>query len=162
MGYRLVWRTGRDSGEQKGGFKMVKTVNTPVWNESPRWELLRPISFSLEPSIPSSTTPDLDTARFISSVQILTVPGRTSIPDSDLMLQYALIAELETTRDGFVIRSNDLDEEAFGLTYREAYLDLLTSLRDRYYSLCKREESLSPHELTILNRLRNVLVPGQG
>ena len=95
------------------------------------------------------------------SVEVETFPQGAPIPDSDLELKYALVVEKRITRDGVTIRSGDLDEEAFGLTEGEAYFDFLTSLRDRYNSLRRRGPSLSAHDSSVLEKLRNLLDPTQ-
>jgi hypothetical protein len=136
---------------------MEMTINTAVWNDGPKWTQLRPITCALESSVLSSSVDDLGTAGFLSSIQHLTIPQRTPIPSSSFVLKYAVSAEMEQTSDGVVIRSNDLDEEAFGLSTQEAYLEFLTSLRDRYCSLLRREASLSDQDLTILQKLRGFL-----
>ncbi|MDE2179377.1 MAG: hypothetical protein KGJ40_00805 [candidate division NC10 bacterium] len=127
----------------------LKTVNTDVSKESSYGKLLRPNDFLLPPSIPNWTDD-----------QVVTFPQKTPIPDSGLSLRYTLIAEIRATRDGFVLRSGDLDEDAFGLTYEEAYLGFLTSLRDRYYSLVRREASLSRQDHSVLEKLRRLLAKG--
>ena len=94
---------------------------------------------------------------------IITLPQGTSIPgDPSVVLQHALHVEIENTRDGVVLRSASLDEEAFGASYNEACLDFLTSLRDRYRSLSRREERLSPQDCSVLERLCRLLEPSQG
>jgi hypothetical protein len=138
---------------------MVMTQNISVWTESSRRELLPSLAFSPAPAISISAEDDLETAQFTSSIQLVTIPHKTAIPKSDLRLEYALVVEIGTTPDGYVIRSGYLDEDAFGLTYQEVYLEFLTSLRDRYYSLCRREDSLSPQDHSVLERFRDILVP---
>lgn len=128
----------------------LETVNAGVSEGSSCREFLRFTDFSLQPSSPNWT---LD-------VQVVTLTQKTPIPDSGLSLNYALIAEIRVTRDGFVLRSGDLDEDAFGLTYEEAYLSFLTSLRDRYYSLLRKEASLSRQDCSVLEKLRKLLAKG--
>lgn len=145
-------------------------MNTGVSETSPYRGLLRstdfslqpsiPIGFSAQPSIPNWTLDDIVNALFLSSVQVVTLTQKTPIPDSGLSLNYALTAEIRATRDGFVLQSGDLDEDAFGLTYEEAYFGFLTSLRDRYYSLLRREASLSRQDHSVLERLRRLLAKG--
>jgi hypothetical protein len=95
------------------------------------------------------------------SIEVETFSEGTPIPGSKLELKYALVVEKRITRDGVVIRSGALDEEAFGLTEREAYFDFLTSLRDRYDSLKRRGPSLSAHDSSVLEKLRSLLTPIQ-
>lgn len=138
----------------------LETVNTGVSETSPYRGLLRSTDFSLQPSSSNWTLDNIENALCLSSVQVVTLAQKTPISDSGLSLNYALIAEMTATRDGFVLRSGDLDEEAFGLTYEEACLGFLTSLRDRYYSLLRREASLSRQDHSVLERLRRLLAKG--
>lgn len=92
------------------------------------------------------------------SVKTIIFPEETSIPgETNLTLKYALLAQVEINSDGFLIRCGDIDEEAYGITYEEAYFDFLTSIRDRYHSLYRREAHLSQHDRDILLRLRSLL-----
>lgn len=127
----------------------LETVNTRVSEKSSYGKLLRPNDFLLPHDIVEAF-----------SVQVVTFPQKTPIPDSGLSFKYALIAEIRATRDGYVLRSGDLDEEAFGLTREEAYLGFLASLRDRYNSLERREASLSRQDHSVLESLRRLLVKG--
>lgn len=136
-------------------------VSTPAYPEA----YIFSSSFSSEYAAPILTEDDLaDISSIwpIPTVQVDTFPQGTPIPDSDFELKYALVVEKRTTSDGFVIRSGALDEEAFGLTERDAYLDFLTSLRDRYNSLRRRESFLSTHDSLVLASLRDLLVSQQG
>lgn len=142
----------------------METVNTTVVrSESLPRDLLRPIVAPLAPSSFIGADSDFGIAQFTSSVQFITIsitiPQKTVIPASGLMLRYALEAEVEATSDGYVIRCRYLDEDAFAARYEEVYLEFLTSLRDRYYSLCRRKDQLSPQDLFILERLRDILAP---
>lgn len=127
------------------------TINTPVCFASS--EMRYPHS---------RTTTDIVNAPLRLSPQLVTFFQDTEIPNSDLVLKYPLGVEIETTLDGFVVRSGVLDEEAFGVTYADAYLDFLTSLRDRYHSLSRRQGPLSTQDHAVLERLRNLLGPKQG
>lgn len=80
------------------------------------------------------------------------IPGR-----GELALKHALEVEIEVTRDGFVVRSGALDEEAYGSTYKEACIDFLASLCDRYHSMNTRKEHLSPQDRAVRDRLRTLL-----
>lgn len=149
---------------------MAMTINFPVRTYkhqleagtyigfSPQLEGGTYAGFSLEPAT-SIQDHDLDVEALILSLQTITLQEGTGIPGSDLMLRYGLVGEMEVTRDGFVMGSGDLDEWSFGATYEEAYLEFLTSLRDRYYSLSRREDLLSPQDLSILEKLRSLLIP---
>lgn len=140
------------------GVTKMETVNTAVViRESLPRELLRPIVPPSMSSISMKADADLETAQFISLS--ITIPQKTVIPDSDLMLKYALEVEVEAMSDGYVIRCGYLDEDTFASRYEEAYLEFLASLRDRYYSLCKRKDRLSLQDLSILERFRDILVP---
>lgn len=141
---------------------MDKTINTLVSTPAYPRGLAYFGSFSSEPAVHIRTDGDLADVGLIPSVEIDTFSQGTPIPDSDLELKYALVVEKQITGDGFVIRSGALDEEAFGLTETEAYLDFLTSLRDRHASLMRRESSLSAQDSSVLEKLRNLLSPKQG
>ena len=113
---------------------MVMTINTPVQSESS-----------------SSNALTL-------SVQTIVLPEGSPVPGSgNLKLGCSLIVQVEITGDGFVIQSGDIDEEAYGSSFDEAYIDFLTSLRDRLESLNRREESLSSRDKAVLQRLRLIL-----
>lgn len=94
------------------------------------------------------------------SVQTIIFNAGITIP-GDFKLRHPLVAELEVTRDGFVIHSPWLDEEAFGTTERAVLLDFLTSLRDRYNSLSRRAERLSKEDRSVLERLRALLIQNE-
>ena len=143
---------------------MNKTVNTLISTPAYPGSLVFSHPFSSEPAariLTGSDLTDISGMWLMPSVEVHTFLRETPIPDSDLELKYALVVEKQITRDGFVIRSGALDEEAFGLTEREAYLDFLTSLRDRYTSLMRRDSSLSAHDSSVLEKLRNLLSPKQ-
>jgi hypothetical protein len=97
-----------------------------------------------------------------TSLQLITIPQKAAIPDSDLMLKLAVLVEMQVTADGYVMRAGYLDEDAFAPTYQEVYVEFLASLRDRYHSLCRREGLLSPQDRSVLERLRGILVPKNG
>jgi hypothetical protein len=85
-------------------------------------------------------------------------PERTSIPGRPgCSLKRAVVAQVETTKDGFVVASPFVDEEAFGDTHSAAALEFLNSLCDRFHSLSRRGERLSEEDRTILERLRSIL-----
>lgn len=143
---------------------MNKTQNTLISTPGYPGTLVISGSFSSEPAVRTWTSRDLGDISQIwmtPSVEVDTFSQGTPIPGSDLELKYALVVEKRITRDGVVIRSGALDEEAFGLTEREAYFDFLTSLRDRYNSLKRRGPSLSAHDSSVLEKLRNLLSPTQ-
>jgi hypothetical protein len=96
------------------------------------------------------------------TIEVETFPQGTAIPNSDFELRYAIVVQKQITRDGIVIRSGSFDEEAFGVVEEDAYLDFLTSLRDRYNSLRWRESSLSAQDSSVLNKLRDLLGPKEG
>jgi hypothetical protein len=144
---------------------MTETKNTLVSTPSYPGRLPFSSTFSSETAVRFRTDVDLgDISRIwsIPTIEVDTFPQGTPVPESDLELKYALVVEKRITRDGFVVSSGALDEEAFGLTERDAYLDFLTSLRDRYISLRRRESSLSAHDSSVLGKLRNLLCPKQG
>jgi hypothetical protein len=140
---------------------MEVTVNTLISTGSSRWWILPPASFSSPLAISTRAAGDLGDASIILSVGIGTLLQGTPIPGGKFKLRHGLVVEKETTRDGYVMRCGALDEEAFGLTEDEAYFDFLTSLRDRYDSLGRRDTSLSARDVDILGRLRSLLEPKQ-
>ena len=93
------------------------------------------------------------------NLETFTIPESTQIPGRPLRLARSLVVSVEVTRDGFVIRSGELDEDAFGGSFRSAYIDFLTSVRDRYDSLSRREARLSEEDSRTLAALRSVLQP---
>ena len=64
---------------------------------------------------------------------------------------------MESNPEGFVIKSGEMDEEGYGATYREAYSDFITSLKDRLNSLRPREKVLSERDKAVLTKLRKLL-----
>ncbi len=88
--------------------------------------------------------------------------GTTIVPSQEvgvLELAHPVIVQVRVTRHGWVVSSGELDEESFGETFHDAYLDFLTSLRDRYVSLRRHEERLSPEDRIVLERLTALLRP---
>jgi hypothetical protein len=136
---------------------MAMTINKPV-SSMGSWVAL-PISATFEQGPTIQVYTDHSVNELLTTSQIITLYEGTRIPNSGLVLKYPLLVEMETTRDGIVIRAGALDEDAFGLTYQMAYEEFLTSLRDRYYSLGRREASLSQQDLIVLQRLRDLLKP---
>lgn len=94
----------------------------------------------------------------VVTIGTITFPKGTQIPNSDYELQQYILAELHVTEDGYVIQCHSIDEEAYGHTFQEAYLDFLTSIRDRYLSLSKRGERLSTQESKVHQTLCALLV----
>lgn len=92
------------------------------------------------------------------SVQTFAFKKETPIPGSDLKLGEEIWADIERTDDAYVVRCGVLDEEAYGSSFQDAYIDFLTSLRDRYEVLSHRESRLAPPDRQILTRLRALLV----
>lgn len=102
--------------------------------------------------------PDLVPRGDILSFDYITIAAKTPVPGG-FVLSRALVAEVEATPDGWVIRSGWVNEEAYGSTYGEAYTDFLTSLRDRYQSLNRRQERLSAQDRAVFDTLRALLEP---
>jgi hypothetical protein len=102
---------------------------------------------------------DVSTASTSSSaLTILTIPEGTDVSGrGDLVLRHPVLVELESTPDGYIIRSGHVEEESYGASIEEAYRDFLASLRDRHNSLSLREPRLSSHDRIILERLRTLL-----
>jgi hypothetical protein len=143
---------------------MNKTQNTLISTPGYPGRLPFCDSFSSELAVrtwPAGDLGDISQIWMTPSVEVDTFLQGTPIPGSNLELKYALVVEKRITHDGVVIRSGALDEEAFGLTETEAYFDFLTSLRDRYDSLKGRGPSLSAHDSSVLEKLRNLLSPTQ-
>lgn len=89
---------------------------------------------------------------------LLTVPSGTVVPGNPAFkLTSDVIATIDRTADGTVIASPMLDEEGYGETYEAAWQDFLASLRDRFFSLEKREATLSPPDRAVLHTLRGLL-----
>jgi len=95
--------------------------------------------------------------KYLISSAIFNIIAKTCLPNSDLLLRHDLTVRKEMTQDGYVIKSSYIDEESFGATLEEAYFDFLTSIRDKYNSLQRREMKLSPRDKTILENIRSLL-----
>jgi hypothetical protein len=108
---------------------------------------------------PSDPPVDMNILKYqypISS-SIFSIIANTPLPDSDLLLRRDLAVHQEITQDGYLIRSSYIDEESYGETREQAYLDFLTSIRDKYRSLQRREAKLSPRDKTVLQNIRSLL-----
>ncbi len=97
----------------------------------------------------------------------LTAAGEVLFPEGSIVpgrgryrLGRAVMAAFEATEDGVVVRSAEFDEESYGSTLEEAVADFVTSLRDRYISMRRRRDRLSPGDRAVLTRLKAVLVTG--
>jgi len=95
--------------------------------------------------------------KYLISSAIFNIIAKTRLPNSDLLLRHDLPVRKEMTQDGYVIKSSYIDEESFGATLEEAYFDFLTSIRDKYNSLQRREMKLSPRDKTVLENIRSLL-----
>ena len=115
------------------------------------------ISFQIKSQAGTLAILNLPFGKNISDVGFVVVPIGTQIPNSRYKLQQYIPAELERTTDGFIIRCHSIDEEAYGDTYGAAYSDFLTSIRDHYESLVKREKRLSSCDKAVLEKLRSLL-----
>jgi hypothetical protein len=91
------------------------------------------------------------------STAIFNIIANTPLPNSALLLRHDLTVRKEMTQDGYVMKSSYIDEESFGATLEEAYFDFLTSIRDKYNSLQRREMKLSPRDKTVLENIRSLL-----
>lgn len=94
--------------------------------------------------------------------EIMTFPAEMRLPDGAFILARPLLVEAERTDHGVLIHCKIADDDAFGATREEAIYDLLTSIVDRYHSLNRRAEQLSPRDREVLERLRTLLQPAQG
>ena len=108
---------------------------------------------------PSQTedTNDANIVKYPVSSSIFIIFAKTPLPNSRLLLRYDLTVLKEMTQDGYVIKSSYIDEESFGATLEEAYFDFLTSIRDKYNSLQRREMKLSPRDKAVLANIRSLL-----
>lgn len=88
---------------------------------------------------------------------IFNIIADTPLPNSSLSLKHDLIIRSDSTQDGYTIKSNYIDEESFGITLEEAYIDFLTSIRDKYNSLQRRETKLSSSDKAVLTNIRSLL-----
>jgi hypothetical protein len=102
-------------------------------------------------------TDDFSFIKYPISSSIFSIMAKTPLPNSDLLLTQDLAVSQEITEDGYVIRSLYIDEESFGATSEQAYFDFLTSIRDKYNSLRRRETKLSPHDKAVLGNIRSLL-----
>ena len=94
----------------------------------------------------------------IGSFGMMIIPEGTRIPGrGKYILRHGIIVQMESNPDGFVIKSGEMDEEGYGMTYKEAYSDFITSLKDRLNSLRPREKVLSERDKAVLTRLRKLL-----
>lgn len=132
---------------------MIKTDNPVITKSSSPWkDFVSPIRNDF-----SVYTADSQVDFFPVSLETFLLSSDTPIPDSKLSLRHSLLVQIEATPDGFIMKSGYVDEESFGATLDEAYVDFLASLRDRYVSLNRRVKSLSAYELSILEKLRSLL-----
>ena len=93
----------------------------------------------------------------IGSFGMMIIPEGTRVPGrGKYILKHGIIVQMESNPDGFVVKSGEMDEEGYGLTYKEAYSDFITSLRDRLNSLRPREKVLSERDKTVLAKLRKL------
>jgi len=93
------------------------------------------------------------------SLQLMSLNKGTQIPNSFYTFQHQLLTKLHSSKDGYLIQSAFVDEDGYGTTISEAYLDFLGSIRDRYNSMKRRESRLATYELQVLNNLRTLLEP---
>jgi hypothetical protein len=105
----------------------------------------------------SGQVDDTNTVKYPISSSIFNIVAQTRLPNSDLLLRHDLTVREEMTQDGCVIKSSYIDEESFGDTLEKAYFDFLTSIRDKYHSLQRREMKLSPRDKAVLENIRSLL-----
>lgn len=105
----------------------------------------------------STQVDDIDIVKYPISSSIFSIIARTPLPNSGLLLRHDLTIRKQITQDGYVLKSDYIDEESFGHTFEEAYLDFLTSIRDKYRSLLRREMKLSPRDKTVLQNIRSLI-----
>ena len=115
------------------------------------------------PSIPSVKsqllieTADNAVDGFTLSLETFLFVANTTLPASNLFLKQPLLVQIESTKDGLLMKSNYIEEEAFAPTLEDVYFDFLTSIRDRYQSLILREQRLSSADCLVLDKLRILL-----
>jgi hypothetical protein len=108
-------------------------------------------------SIPTSK-PNFGADTSSNILPIIPIPVDTILPgDPIYKLNFSVDGVVERTIDGFVITAPIFDETGYGETYESAWDDLLSSIRDRYASLVKREQGLSPLDHKVLSELRKYL-----
>lgn len=122
-------------------FEVINQRNVPIFNSM----------------FASSQVEDTNIAKYPIPTAIFNIIAKTPLPNSDLLLRHDLPVRKEITQDGYVIKSSYIDEESFGVTLEEAYFDFLTSIRDKYNSLQRREMELSPRDKTVLENIRSLL-----
>jgi hypothetical protein len=94
---------------------------------------------------------------WISSLYLM-IPEGTILPgDPTYKLNFSVRGVIQNTIDGFLIAVPIFDEEGYGETYESAWDDLLSSIRDKYASLAKMEQGLSPPDRKVLSELRKNL-----
>jgi hypothetical protein len=91
------------------------------------------------------------------SLELMLLNEGTQIPNSFYTFQHQLLTKLHSSKDGYLIQSAFVDEDGYGTTFNEAYMDFLGSIRDRYNSMQSRESRLATYELQILNNIRTLL-----
>lgn len=90
------------------------------------------------------------------SVEAILLSSGTRISE-DLSLAQSLAVLVQNNEDGCWFRSDWINEDGFGSTFEAAYMDFVTSLRDRYHSLLDREDRLSAEDREVLTNLRSLL-----
>ena len=135
---------------------MVETLNPPLI--TPASSLASLAGGRKRQAKPYPPTAQTDSAPF-SSVTLISLREGTLVPRSNYALNHNLIAEVQLTKDGVLIRSAHVDEESYGEQLEIAYNDFITSIRDRYNSLTRRKGRLSQHDQSILERLQILLEP---
>jgi len=90
-------------------------------------------------------------------VGVAVFPAGLPIPGTDATIKEAVIAEVETTEDGFILRAATLGDESFGVDFPSAALEFLTSMVDRLQVLRRLDGQLSPSDQAVLHRLASVV-----
>jgi len=110
-----------------------------------------PIITHAQMESPSITVNDANT------MSIAVFPENTEIPGRRCSLKRSIVAQIESTKDGFTVSSGSVEEEGFGSTYSAAILDFLTSLCDRFNSLSRRKKALSREDKAVMDHLSSLL-----
>jgi hypothetical protein len=128
-------------------------TTTMTRNETP--QIGTDLTIMPEAALTPTTSAPIPQDRMTFGKELLVVPSGTVIPgDQPATLSRCVVAGVERTGDGVVIDSVLFDEDGYGWSYEAAWHDFLTSLRDRYASLSKRESTLSEADRKVLEHLR--------
>lgn len=96
-------------------------------------------------------------AKSLAKIQVI-IPAEIILPgDPIYKLNFNVNGIVEYTIDGILINVPIFDEEGYGETIESAWDDLLSSIRDKYESLVRKEQGLSSLDHKVLSELRKYL-----